>query len=331
MKRASAASMPCRRTAPGTPEKNCREFIKQYFDLTRQPKLSRALEKSRNAECRPLRRRNRRLRPAVGDGPLKERVQGLPGGGRGLHEHDVERAGAEENADGRGPHRQTAEAIRAIEKSDIPVGAAGLKKGRLSRTSRRTKWPRSSSTMMTSRWKGWPIQKGTKKDPDRTVEPLRRSPRDPRLLSSCRTGGWAEEALHLPTQAHFLEAAVSYPEPIKKLAVVFRDAKVSQVVLGGIEENTIVKGPSRSLLRTDSRFTSWKTSSSRDGGTAEEGAFDNLYRAGAVPCSFKMFIYDATEGIQAVIKKRWREMFRAKLAKKEIIWVDELPFVKDSQ
>jgi hypothetical protein len=37
------------------------------------------------------------------------------------------------------------------------------------------------------------------------------------------------------------------------------------------------------------------------------------------------------EGIQAVLKKRWRKMFRAKFAKKEILWVDDLPFVRDSQ
>ena len=314
------------------PAEGCAEFIKQYFDLTRKPGISAALEKT-GAE-------NILVCGAETDVCVMQSATGLIRKGYNvflaedavftsttLNEPALKRmqmAGVR--------IVKTAEAIRAIENSGIPVGAAGFEK--------RTPLPDIEAGRVAA-----VIINYDDKSLERAADPKKEQKKirigqlnhyaevleiPVYYLHAGRVDG-LKKAMHLPPQVHFLEAAVSYPEPIKKLAVVLRDAKVSQVVLGGIEENTIVEGAVSLLVESGLQVHVMEDVVLEDGGTAEEGAFDNLYRAGAVPCSFKMFIYDATEGIQAVIKKRWREMFRAKLAKKEILWVDELPFVKDSQ
>jgi len=314
------------------PEKNCREFIKQYFDLTRQPKLSRALEKSGT--------RNVVLCGAETDVCVLQSATGLLKKGYRVYlAEDAVFTSTTLNEPALKRMQmagvrivKTAEAIRAIENSGIPVGAAGFEK--------RTPLPDIEAGRVAA-----VIINYDDKSLERAADPKKEQKKirigqlnhyaevleiPVYYLHAGRVDG-LKKAMHLPPQVHFLEAAVSYPEPIKKLAVVLRGAKVSQVALGGIEENTIVEGAVSLLVESGLQVHVMEDVVLEDGGTAEEGAFDNLYRAGAVPCSFKMFIYDATEGIQAVIKKRWREMFRAKLAKKEILWVDELPFVRDSQ
>jgi nicotinamidase-related amidase len=137
--------------------------------------------------------------------------------------------------------------------------------------------------------------------------------------------------LHLCPQVQFMNNAGSYQKSVEDLARILENRKVLKIVLGGIDEDSVVQGSALALNKSGFEVHLMEDVYFRDGGMTTWTELDGLYHSGIIPSSFKMFIYDATEGIQAVIKKRWREMFRSKLAKKEILWVDELPFVKDSQ
>ncbi|MBP1766186.1 MAG: hypothetical protein H6P98_301, partial [Candidatus Aminicenantes bacterium] len=225
------------------PAEGCAEFIKQYFDLTRKPGISAALEKT-GAE-------NILVCGAETDVCVMQSATGLIRKGYNvflaedavftsttLNEPALKRmqmAGVR--------IVKTAEAIRAIENSGIPVGAAGFEK--------RTPLPDIEAGRVAA-----VIINYDDKSLERAADPKKEQKKirigqlnhyaevleiPVYYLHAGRVDG-LKKAMHLPPQVHFLEAAVSYPEPIKKLAVVLRGAKVSQVALGGIEENTIVEG-----------------------------------------------------------------------------------------
>ncbi len=137
--------------------------------------------------------------------------------------------------------------------------------------------------------------------------------------------------MHLSLQVEFVKAENSYQKSIQELAASLKKKKISQAVIGGIDEDKSVQSSAAILVKRGLEVHLMEDVYFENGGAEDGGELDNLYHSGVVPSSFKMFIYDAAEGIQSVLKKRWQEMFRAKHDKKEIVWVDELPFVKDSQ
>jgi len=137
--------------------------------------------------------------------------------------------------------------------------------------------------------------------------------------------------MHFPTQVEFRKAENSYPKSMQELAASLKNKKISQAVIGGIDEDKSVQHSAAILIKKGLEVHLMEDVYFKNEGAADQAELDNLYRSGVVPSSFKMFIYDAAEGIQSVLKKRWQEMFKAKHDKKEILWVDELPFVKDSQ
>lgn len=137
--------------------------------------------------------------------------------------------------------------------------------------------------------------------------------------------------MHLSPQVNFLKVDRSFPESAKDLASSLKNKKISQAVVGGVDEDGVVPALASVLNKSGLEVHLMEDAYFKSGRTSNQGELDRLYHSGIVPSSFKMFMYDADEGIQSILKPRWREMFRDKLDKKEIIWVDELPFVKDSQ
>ena len=137
--------------------------------------------------------------------------------------------------------------------------------------------------------------------------------------------------MHLSPQVSFLKIDRSFPESAKDLASSLKNKKISQAVVGGVDEDGVVLALASVLNKSGLEVHLMEDAYFKSGRTSNQGELDRLYHSGIVPSSFKMFVYDADEGIQSILKPRWREMFRDKLDKKEIIWVDELPFVKDSQ
>jgi hypothetical protein len=140
-----------------------------------------------------------------------------------------------------------------------------------------------------------------------------------------------KKGMHLPPQVNFLKIERSFAESAKDLASSLKNKKISQVVIGGFDEDGVVRDSASTLAMSGLEVHLMEDVYFKKGSPSNQGELDRLYHSGVVPSSFKMFVYDADEGIQAILKPRWREMFRDKLNKKEIIWVDELPFVKDSQ
>jgi hypothetical protein len=137
--------------------------------------------------------------------------------------------------------------------------------------------------------------------------------------------------LYLHPQAQTLKAAGAFQDSIRDLAAGLKRSRISQVVLGGVDEGQVVADAAMVLKKSGLEVHLMEDVYLETEGAPGPGKLDRLYHSGIVPSSFKIFVYDATEGIQSVLPKRWREMFREKLDKKEILWVDELPFVRDSQ
>jgi nicotinamidase-related amidase len=137
--------------------------------------------------------------------------------------------------------------------------------------------------------------------------------------------------MYLPSQVQFLKADRSYQKSCEELAASLGDKKISQAAIGGVDENGVVRDSASILKRNGLEVHLMEDVYFKNGGTEDHRALDRLYHSGVVPSSFKILIYDAAEGIQSVLKKRQQEMFKAKLDKKEIVWVEELSFVKDSQ
>ncbi len=137
--------------------------------------------------------------------------------------------------------------------------------------------------------------------------------------------------MHLPLQVQFLKADNSYQKSTLELAASLKNKKISQVVIGGIDKDKSVQYSAAILIKKGIEVHLMEDVYFKNGGAADQGELDSLYHSGVVPSSFKMLIYDAAEGIQSVLRKRWQEMFKAKHDKKEIVWVEELSFVRDSQ
>ena len=314
------------------PAEKCTEFIKQYFDLTKKPELSAALEEA----CAM----NIVICGAETDVCVMQSATGLIKKGYrvylaedAVYTSTTLNEPALERMQMAGVHIvKTAEAIRAIENSDIPAEENEFEK--------LTYIPDIDADRVAVIIINYD---------DESLARVSDPKKEQKKIRIANLNHYAEvleipvyylydgrvdeikKNMHLPSQVHFLEAAGTYQGSIQELAVILQKEKISQAVLGGIEEDKAVEGAVPVLRRHGFQVHLMEDATFKDGGTTDRAGFDTFYRSGAIPCSFKMFIYDATDGIQAVLKKRWRDMFRAKLAKKEIIWVDELPFVKDSQ
>ncbi len=314
------------------PAEKCTEFIKQYFDLTKKPELSAALE-----DAGP---ENVIVCGAETDVCVMQSATGLIKKGYRVYlAEDAVYTSTTLNEPAlkrmqlTGVHIvKTAEAIRAIENSDIPAGKNEFEK------------PTYIPDINADRVAAVIINYD-----DESLEKASDPKREQKKIRIANLNQYAEvleipvyylhdgrvdeikKNMYLPSQVHFLEVAGAYQSSIQELADILQKEKISQAVLGGIEEDRVVEGAVLALSRHGFQVHLMEDATFKDGGTTDQAGFDTFYRSGAIPSSFKMFIYDATDGIQAVLKKRWRDMFREKLAKKEIIWVDELPFVKDSQ
>jgi nicotinamidase-related amidase len=308
------------------------EFIKQYFDLTKKPELSAALEEAGAM--------NILICGAETDVCVMQSAAGLIKKGYRIYlAEDAVFTSTTLNEPALKRMQmtgvriiKTAEAIRAIENSGIPAEENGFEK--------LTYIPDIDADKVAAVIINYD---------DESLERVSDPKKEQKKIRLVNLNHYAEvleipvyylhdgrvddikKDMPLPSQVGFLEVTGDFQSSLEKLAAILQKGRISQVVLGGIEEDKAVEGAVPVLSRHGLQVHVMEDAVFKNGGTTEPGGFDGLYRSGAIPSSFKMFIYDATEGIQAVLKKRWREMFRAKLAKKEITWVDELPFVKDSQ
>lgn len=314
------------------PAEKCAEFIKKYFDLTKKPDLSAALE-----EAGP---ENILVCGAETDVCVMQSATGLIKKGYrvylaedAVYTSTTLNEPALKRMQMTGVHFvKTSEAIRAIENSDIPAGKNEFEK--------LTYIPDIEADRVAAVIVNYDDDSlENVSDPKKEQKKIRIKYLNhyaevleiPVYYLHDGTVDEIKKNMPLPSQVHFLEVAGTYQSSIKELATVLQKERISQAVLGGIEEGKAVEDTVLVLSQHGFQVHLMEDAYFKNGGTTERGTFDSLYLSGAIPSSFKMFIYDATDGIQAVLKKRWREMFRAKLVKKEIIWVDELPYVKDSQ
>jgi nicotinamidase-related amidase len=314
------------------PTEKCSEFIKQYFDLTKKPEVSAALEKAGT--------KNVLVCGAETDVCVMQSATGLIKKGYrvylaedAVYTSTTLNEPALERMQMAGVHIvQTAEAIRAIENSSTPAVKNTWE--------RRPDTPDIEADTVAAVIVNYDDESLEKvSDPKKAQKKVRMANLNHyaevlEIPVYYLWNGPVEEIkkdMYLPLQARFLQAPDGYRSAVQALAAILQKEKISQVVLGGIEEDQAVTVAASVLTESGFQVHLMEDVVFKDGGTMEPDAFAGFYLSGAIPSSFKMFIYDATEGIQAVIKKRWREMFKVKLAKKEITWVDELPFVKDSQ
>ncbi|MCX7749499.1 MAG: isochorismatase family protein [Clostridia bacterium] len=135
--------------------------------------------------------------------------------------------------------------------------------------------------------------------------------------------------LNNASQVHFIKAEKSIQKSLKDVMKSLKEQNITQVAVGGIDEKNITFDAAKAF--ENNRFdVHFLEDSVFETGGVQDKDLNSLYRHQVIPSSLKIFFYDTTEHITTV-PAAWLDRMIPKYEQGLVVWVDLLPFVKDSQ
>ncbi|MCX7746424.1 MAG: cysteine hydrolase [Clostridia bacterium] len=140
-----------------------------------------------------------------------------------------------------------------------------------------------------------------------------------------------KELLYIPKHLQWVKIKNILDKNLLESIQSLKSKNVEQIVFGGIDEKDQVIRASQIGKLFGFEVHLMEDAYFKEGGTVQQ-KLDNLYRIGVIPSSVKMVFYDTTGSISPEdVPREWVERVEQKLINGDIPFVEDLPFVIDTQ